>query len=85
MLELAAAQPGFLGVESARDETGVGITVSYWSSLEAVHAWGRVAEHRTAQARGRGEWYEQFRLRICRVDEERVFPLPTSIETKETS
>jgi heme-degrading monooxygenase HmoA len=76
MLALAAAQPGFLGVESARDEAGVGITVSYWASLEAVHAWGRDAEHRLAQARGRADWYEQFRLRICRVDQERVFGPP---------
>ena len=31
MLELAAQQEGFLGVESARDD--IGITVSYWTSL----------------------------------------------------
>lgn len=29
MAELAAAQPGFLGVESTRGEDGFGITVSY--------------------------------------------------------
>ncbi len=74
MLELAAARPGFLGAESVRDEAGVGITVSYWTSLEAIHAWGRDAIHREAQARGRAVWYEQFRLRISRVEEERVFP-----------
>jgi heme-degrading monooxygenase HmoA len=74
MVELAAAQPGFLGVESVRDAAGVGITVSYWTSLEAIRAWGRDATHRTAQAQGRAVWYEQFRLRICRVEEDRDFP-----------
>jgi heme-degrading monooxygenase HmoA len=74
MIELAAQQPGYLGVESVRDAAGVGITVSCWSSLDAVAAWGRVAAHRAAQARGRSRWYEQFRLRICRVEEERIFP-----------
>ena len=73
MVELARQQPGFLGVESARGADGCGITVSYWESLEAVHAWGRQAEHLTAQAQGRERWYETFRLRICRVEQERHF------------
>jgi hypothetical protein len=33
MVELAARQPGFLGVESARDGEGLGITVSYCAVL----------------------------------------------------
>jgi heme-degrading monooxygenase HmoA len=69
MVELAAAQPGFLGVESVRDANGVGITVSYWSSLDAIRAWREHAEHRPAQARGRAEWYARFRLRVCRVEQ----------------
>jgi heme-degrading monooxygenase HmoA len=73
MVELAARQPGFLGIESARGEDGLGITVSYWSSLEALHAWGRAVEHREAQRLGRLRWYEAFRLRICRVEREQVF------------
>ena len=32
----AAQQPGYLAHESARDADGTGITVSYWSSLEAI-------------------------------------------------
>ncbi len=39
MLELAATQPGYLGVESARGEDGFGITVSNWESLESIAAW----------------------------------------------
>jgi heme-degrading monooxygenase HmoA len=70
MLELARAQPGFLGVESMRD--GLGITVSYWESLEAIRAWKENAEHRLAQARA-GEWYATFRVRICRVEREYGF------------
>jgi heme-degrading monooxygenase HmoA len=74
MDELAARQPGYLGVESARDTDAVGITISYWESLEAIRAWGQVAEHRVAQALGREAWYECFCLRVCRVEEERAFP-----------
>jgi heme-degrading monooxygenase HmoA len=70
MLELARTQPGFLGVESVRD--GLGITVSYWESPEAIRAWKENAEHRLAQVRA-GEWYAAFRVRICRVEREYGF------------
>src|SRR5262245_40311887 len=63
MLELAREQPGYLGVESTRGEDGLGITVSYWSSLEAIRAWRQQAEHRLAQEQGRTKWYRRFALR----------------------
>jgi heme-degrading monooxygenase HmoA len=71
MVELAQEQPGFLGVESARNE--VGITVSYWTSLDAIQNWRRHAEHQVAQETGRDRWYEQYRVRICRVEWEYGF------------
>lgn len=68
MVELAAQQPGFLGVESSRDAAGLGITVSYWASLEAIAAWRAHAEHRVAQASGRKKWYSHFELRVAKVE-----------------
>jgi heme-degrading monooxygenase HmoA len=68
MVELASSQPGFLGIDSTRGADGLGITVSYWSSLESIDAWREQAEHRIAQAMGREKWYEHFSLRICRVE-----------------
>jgi heme-degrading monooxygenase HmoA len=68
MVELAARQPGFLGVESTRGADGLGITVSYWSSLEAISAWKAQGEHRVAQANGYSKWYEHFETRIARVE-----------------
>jgi len=67
MLELASKQPGFLGFESARQ--GIGISVSYWSSLEAIQAWKEQADHRQAQEKGK-DWYQAYRVRICRVERE---------------
>lgn len=66
MLELASKQPGFLGVESARDE--VGITVSYWRDLESISKWKENIEHQEAQKLGRDVWYSIFKTRICRVE-----------------
>jgi heme-degrading monooxygenase HmoA len=71
MFELASEQPGFLGVESARE--GLGITVSYWESPESIAAWRRNAEHLVAQKRGREIWYEAFKVRICRVERDYAF------------
>lgn len=68
MVELAAGQPGFLGVESAREGSGLGITVSYWSDLAAIKAWKENAEHRIAQGKGREVWYASYRTRICKVE-----------------
>jgi heme-degrading monooxygenase HmoA len=68
MVELAAQQPGFLGVETVRGEDGFGITVSYWESEEAIRNWKRHAEHAAARDRGRREWYEHFEIRVARVE-----------------
>ena len=70
MLELAARQPGFLGVESARDAEGFGLTVSYWTDAAAIAAWKAEGEHAVAQRLGREQWYAAFRLRVCRVERE---------------
>jgi len=67
MEELAAAQPGYLGIESARDGDGRGITVSYWTDEAAAAAWKQVAEHLVAQERGRSAWYAGYRVRVATV------------------
>ena len=68
MVELAQRQPGFLGVESVRGADGFGITVSYWSSLEAIRTWKAHGEHRIAQETGRRQWYRHFETRIAHVE-----------------
>ncbi|MFT4198252.1 MAG: antibiotic biosynthesis monooxygenase [Pseudoxanthomonas sp.] len=68
MLELAARQPGFLGVESVRAGDGFGITVSYWTSEQAIAVWRRHAEHRLAREQGRRRWYAHYELRVAKVE-----------------
>ena len=67
MFALAQAQPGFLGYESARTD-GVGITVSYWTTPEAIAAWKAVTEHVAAQREGRARWYDSYQMRVARVE-----------------
>ena len=71
METLANQQPGFLGVESARNE--IGITVSYWESLEAIANWKQNLDHLDAQFLGRQKWYENYTVRIARVEKEYSF------------
>ncbi len=66
MVQLASEQPGFLGIESAREE--LGITVSYWQDLESIRQWKANAEHLVAQKAGREHWYSSFKTRIAKVE-----------------
>ena len=66
MVELAAQQPGFLGVESAREQ--LGITVSYWTDLASIRQWKAHAEHREAQKMGMEQWYSKYMTRISLVE-----------------
>jgi heme-degrading monooxygenase HmoA len=66
MVALASQQPGFLGVESAREE--IGITVSYWTDLESIHLWREHIEHQQARKLGRERWYSAFQVRIAKVE-----------------
>jgi heme-degrading monooxygenase HmoA len=65
MNELALIQPGYLGIEAARE--GLGITVSYWRDEGSARAWKGVAEHLVAQRRGRDVWYTDYRVRVATV------------------
>ncbi|UYM07314.1 antibiotic biosynthesis monooxygenase family protein [Solicola gregarius] len=65
MYDRAAKQPGYLGVESARED--IGITVSYWRDEESARNWKQVAEHLVAQRRGRDVWYSDYRVRVATV------------------
>ncbi|WP_417228221.1 antibiotic biosynthesis monooxygenase family protein [Amphritea sp.] len=66
MVELAEQQPGFLGIESARE--GVGISVSYWADLDSIKRWKAHTEHLAAQQKGHQHWYSSFKVRIAKVE-----------------
>jgi len=73
MVLLAQRQPGFLGVESVRSDDGIGITVSYWTDRDAIAGWRQHAEHLAAQALGRQEFDDWYRVRVAEVVSERAF------------
>jgi heme-degrading monooxygenase HmoA len=66
---LAKEQRGYLGMDHARSE--IGITISYWKSLEDIARWKAQKDHLIAQQKGISEWYEHYTVQICKV--ERVY------------
>ena len=78
MVELAARQPGFLGIESARGQDGLGITVSYWRSEADIAAWKKNAEHLVAQKKGKTQWYASFATRVAKVERDNTGSEPIS-------
>jgi heme-degrading monooxygenase HmoA len=76
MVELAQLQEGFLGIESARNE--IGITVSYWKTLEDIKNWKQNLDHLDAQKLGVSKWYESYTVRIALVEKEYSFEIATN-------
>ena len=66
MESLAKKQDGFISIDSAKSE--VGITVSYWESLESIKNWKQQTDHVLAQQKGIKDWYSWYNVKICKVE-----------------
>ena len=71
MNELALQQKGFLGMENASSD--IGISISYWSNLEAIKKWKENLDHQKAQVEGQKTWYRQYKVRIAKVERDYDF------------
>ena len=80
MIELAQAQPGFLGVESVSGDDGIGITVSYWRDRGAIRDWRVNVEHLAAQQMGRQEFYSWYQIRVAEVVAHRSFDAGEAVD-----
>lgn len=74
MAQLAAQQPGYLGMESARE--AVGITVSYWRDEASIKAWKQQLDHQVAQQKGQQEWYSAYQVRVAKVERDYGYSIP---------
>lgn len=73
METLAKAQKGYIGIDSAREN--IGITISYWESLDAINNWKGHTKHLFAQQKGREQWYDWYNVKICKIEHEYAFNL----------
>ena len=60
---------GFVSIErfESLSEKGKILSLSFWRDDAAIAEWRRVEAHRMAQAKGRGELFRDYRLRIASV------------------
>jgi heme-degrading monooxygenase HmoA len=65
---LAAQQPGYRGVDSAREACGMGITISYWADDAAAIAWRDHPEHTAIRDHGRSLWYDSYSVNVARIE-----------------
>lgn len=70
IFELAIKVPGYLGIESVRNNEGNGITIAYYKDLESIDTWRKNIDHKKAKKRGRESWYSTYKLRISKVESE---------------
>ena len=68
MEALAARQPGYRGITSARDDRGLGITISYWADDGAARAWRDQPDHARVREAGRRLWYDRYTVVVARVE-----------------
>jgi heme-degrading monooxygenase HmoA len=62
------AMPGYLGMDSARSDDGVGITISYWRDEDSVAGWRDHERHQEIRGQGRSDWYDWYRVIVARVE-----------------
>jgi heme-degrading monooxygenase HmoA len=75
-LDIAAAlrptleqMDGFISIErfESLSEKGKILSLSFWRDDAAIAGWRQIERHRLAQAKGRGELFRDYRLRIAGV------------------
>ena len=71
MEEIAKSMDGFLGTESARND--IGVSVSYWKTMDDIKTWKHNAVHKIAKQKGITSWYSWYKIRICKVEMEYEF------------
>ncbi|QDT90947.1 antibiotic biosynthesis monooxygenase family protein [Gimesia algae] len=76
MLELAAQQPAYLGIESFRSPAKKGVAISYWEDLDAIQAWKQNPEHQSTQVLGKKQWCQNYSIEIARIEAGTHFERP---------
>lgn len=67
MATLAGQQSGYLGIDSVRDGSGLGITISYWADEATAVAWRQNEEHTAIRDTGRNRWYSYYDLHVAAI------------------
>jgi heme-degrading monooxygenase HmoA len=73
MSEMARSMPGYRSHKSFTAEDGERVNIVEFEDAAGQEAWRTRAEHLQAQAKGRREFYLEYKLQVCEVVRESVF------------
>ena len=68
MVSLAPGQPGFLGLETSKDQKGRWVAVSYWRDMNALNAWEQRGDFEIRKRFGGASLSDTCALRITKVN-----------------
>ena len=70
LLDELKAIPGFISVErfASLSSQHKLVSLSFWETEEAIKQWKANVNHKAAQAKGINEYFEDFRIRVARVE-----------------
>ena len=69
MEQLVKESPGYIKHTSFRDQdTGIGVTISYFADLDSIKTWRNNPAHREVQELGRTHFYLWYRVEIMEID-----------------
>lgn len=71
----ARAMPGFVDFKTFSADDGERVSLVTFDSIETHEAWRHDSRHRSAQQRGRKEWYAEYHIQVCSLVREQRFPL----------
>lgn len=64
---------GYYGIDNVRNVDGKGIATIYFKDLEALALWRKNEDHKKAKKGGVRKWYQEYTLRIAKVEYEKNF------------
>ena len=70
ILENINSQNGFMEIESYKEKSRKGVTISYWKSIPAIQEWREYSAHLKTQNYSRDVAYFNYTVKIYEVQRE---------------
>lgn len=65
MYQLATSMPGYISYKDFAAGDGENVSIVEFESHETLAAWRDHPEHKTAQQRGRDEFFSEYHIQVC--------------------
>ena len=74
MSALAKTMPGYISHKGFVAPDGERVTVVEFENEEGVRVWSHNEQHVEAKKKGRADFYSEYKIQVCTVQREHVFP-----------